>query len=518
MVSRNFSLRRIGSRIAAAFVAVLLVATAVALPATSAHAYNPPYAAVVIDVKTGRTLHAENADATRFPASLTKVMTLYLVFEQLERGAIRLDTPLRVSARAAAEPPSKLGLRPGSTITVENAILALTTRSANDVATAIAENLGGSVDAFTREMTRTARALGMQRTTFRNAHGLPNREQVTTARDMAILAIAVQDRFPQYYHYFSRRNFTFNGTTHRNHNRLLGRVTGVDGIKTGFIRASGFNLMTNAKNNNRHIVAVVMGGRSGAHRDGIVERLVQNHLPRAYAGARQTPVMNVAGTVAFVPNVLPPARPADIGVPPAAFASASATGGPLDLAAMRPAVAPERNAGNTATPGSSGSLRQGAAADATRDQNGSQVLSFADSTGSIPVPPADLGTRHASAQVAQGGEDAETAAPMQVASAAAAAPLPPAAVEREPEPVAVTAWVVQIAAVDSERAAMEMLENARNRVGGPLSSARPFTEPVQTGGTTLHRARFSGFDTQNAARDACRQLERRGFACFASRS
>lgn len=517
MVSRNFSLRRIGSRIAAAFVAVLLVATAVALPATSAHAYNPPYAAVVIDVKTGRTLHAENADATRFPASLTKVMTLYLVFEQLERGAIRLDTPLRVSARAAAEPPSKLGLRPGSTITVENAILALTTRSANDVATAIAENLGGSVDAFTREMTRTARALGMQRTTFRNAHGLPNREQVTTARDMAILAIAVQDRFPQYYHYFSRRNFTFNGTTHRNHNRLLGRVTGVDGIKTGFIRASGFNLMTNAKNNNRHIVAVVMGGRSGAHRDGIVERLVQNHLPRAYAGARQTPVMNVAGTVAFVPNVLPPARPADIGVPPAAFASASATGGPLDLAAMRPAVAPERNAGNTATPGSSGSLRQGAAADATRDQNGSQVLSFADSTGSIPVPPADLGTRHASAQVAQGGEDRAAAdAPIQIASASATAPA--AAPEPAPEPVAVTAWVVQIAAVDSERAAMEMLENARNRVGGPLSSARPFTEPVQTGGTTLHRARFSGFDTQNAARDACRQLERRGFACFASRS
>jgi D-alanyl-D-alanine carboxypeptidase len=514
MVSRYIPLRRIGSRFAAALTAAILVLAAAALQTTPAQAYNPPYAAVVIDVKTGQTLHAENADATRFPASLTKVMTLYLVFEQLERGTIRLDTPLRVSARAANEPPSKLGLRPGSTITVENAILALTTRSANDVATAIAENLGGSVDAFTREMTRTARALGMQRTTFRNAHGLPNREQVTTARDMATLAIAVQDRFPQYYHYFSRRNFTFNGTTHRNHNRLLGRVTGVDGIKTGFIRASGFNLMTNARNNNRHVVAVVMGGRSGAHRDGIVERLVQNHMPRAYAGARQTPVMNVPGAVAFVPNVLPPARPADIGVPPAAFASASATGGPLDLAAMRPAVAPERNAGNTATPGSSASLRQGAAADAARSQDGGQVLSFADATGSIPVPPADLGSRQAGEQIAQGGEG--NAAPVQIASASATAPAP--SEPATPAPVAISAWVVQIAAVDSESAAMQMLENARNRVGGPLSSAKPFTEPVQTGGTTLHRARFSGFDTQNAARDACRQLERRGFACFASRS
>ena len=520
MVLRNIPLRCIASRFAAALVATAMVLAAGLIAPTPAHAYNPPYAAVVIDVKTGRTLHAENADATRFPASLTKVMTLYLVFEQLERGALRLDSPLRVSSRAAAEPPSKLGLRAGSTITVENAILALTTRSANDVATAIAENLGGSVDAFTREMTRTARALGMKRTTFRNAHGLPNREQVTTARDMAILAIAVQDRFPQYYHYFSRRNFAFNGTTHRNHNRLIGRVTGVDGIKTGFIRASGFNLMTNAKTNSRHIVTVVMGGRSGAHRDGIVERLVKNNLPHAFAGARQTPMMNAAGAVAFVPNVLPPARPADIGVPPAAFASASATGGPLDLASMRPAVAPERNAGNTATPASSGTLRQGAAAETAPEQSGGQVLSFAESTGSIPLPPADLGSRHVSREMAQGGEDAETVAPMQVASANAAAPLPPAATpaEPEPEPVAVSPWVVQIAAVDSKRAALEMLENARSRVGDPLSAAEPFTETVQTGGTTLHRARFSGFDSQGAARDACRQLERRGFACFASRS
>jgi hypothetical protein len=241
-------------------------------------------------------------------------MTLYLVFERLEQGRLRLDTPLRVSAKAAAEPPSKLGLRPGSTISVENAILALVTRSANDVAAVIAENLGGSVEAFAREMTSTARGLGMTKTVFRNAHGLPDRAQVTTARDLTLLAIAVQDRFPEHYKYFQRRSFTFSGTTHRNHNRLLGRVEGVDGIKTGFIRASGFNLMTNAKTRDRHIVTIVLGGRSGAHRDGIVERLVQNNLPRAFAGARQTPRMTGSGR-AFA------AAPAAADVDPASRAS-----------------------------------------------------------------------------------------------------------------------------------------------------------------------------------------------------
>lgn len=521
MCMRHSSLLRRGIRASTRLLAALAVTAAGLLATPAAQAYNPPYAAIVVDVKTGRTLHAENADATRFPASLTKVMTLYLVFDRLERGVLRLDSPLTVSRNAAAEPPSKLGLRAGSTITVENAILALTTRSANDVATAVAENLGGSVENFTREMTRTARNLGMNRTVFRNAHGLPNREQVTTARDMSILAIAVQDRFPQYYHYFSRRSFAFNGTTHRNHNRLLGRVSGVDGIKTGFIRASGFNLMTNANTNNRHIVTIVMGGRSGAHRDGIVERLVKNHLPRAYAGARQTP--RLAGTaVAFVPNILPPPRPAGIGVPPAAFASASpsGTGNPLDLAAMRPAVAPERNAGGTTTPGTatprgSGSLRQASNA-VSSGNDGNRIAAFTDATGSVPLPPADIGNRHE----AQGDASGE----IQVASVDARAAIPQQNTPQESTPAArasapaITPWVVQIAAVDSQDAALGMLDTARERVGGPLRNATPFTEPVQTGGTTLHRARFSGFETQSEARDACRQLERRGFACFASRS
>lgn len=503
---------KLGRAFAAAVITVAGLAT-ILTSGTPALAYNPPYAAIVVDVKTGRTLHAENADAIRHPASITKVMTLYLVFERLEQGSLRLDTPLRVSARAAAEPPSKLGLRPGSTITVENAILALVTRSANDVAAVVAENLGGSVEAFAREMTSTARGLGMSRTVFRNPHGLPDRAQVTTARDLTLLAIAVQDRFPEQYKYFQRRSFTFSGTTHRNHNRLLGRVEGVDGIKTGFIRASGFNLMTNAKTRDRHIVTIVLGGRSGAHRDGIVERLVKNNLPRAFAGARQTPRMTGGRAVAFAAapaaasmSILPPIRPADMGRAPVAVASAARVAPtpldptrPLDLNAMRPAVASASGATSTTTPSS---LRSAPPANA-------MAFASTDSTGSIPLPPADIGTSRSLPVVE--GSTAASAAP--VASPAVASPAP----ARVAEPRRST-WVIQIGALDSERAARQVLERAQSRAKPVLRNADPFTEEVNANGTTLFRARFSGFEAANDAEHACRQLKRSGFACFASRS
>jgi D-alanyl-D-alanine carboxypeptidase len=483
-----------------------------------AHAYNPPYAAFVVDVKTGKTLHAENADAIRHPASLTKVMTLYLLFERLEQGSLRLDTPLRVSARAAAEPPSKLGLRAGSTISVENAILALVTRSANDVATAIAENLGGSVEAFAREMTSTARSLGMGKTVFRNAHGLPDRAQVTTARDLSLLAIAVQDRFPEQYKYFQRRSFTFAGNRHNNHNRLLGRVEGVDGIKTGFIRASGFNLMTNAKTNNRHIVTIVMGGRSGAHRDGIVERLVRNNLPRAFAGARQTPVMNARRAVAFaaapaaVPlaavSVLPPVRPAELGRMPVAVANAAPAADPrqpLDLGAMRPAVATAAGA-TTTTPSS------------LRSQPPASAMAYAAATATagVPLPPADVPlppVEIAAARSVPQEEGSTQTGSVQVASAdpVAAIPAPQPHQARSP-------WVIQIGALDSENAARQVLERAQSKAKPVLRNAEPFTETVDSNGATLFRARFSGFEAAKEAENACRQLKRSGFACFALRS
>jgi D-alanyl-D-alanine carboxypeptidase len=503
--------------LAAAIIAVASVA-AIIVSGTPALAYNPPYAAIVVDVKTGKTLHAENADAIRHPASITKVMTLYLVFERLEQGRLRLDSPLTVSARAAAEPPSKLGLRPGSTITVENAILALVTRSANDVAAVIAENLGGSIDAFAREMTNTARGLGMSKTVFRNPHGLPDRAQVTTARDLTLLAIAVQDRFPEYYKFFQRRSFTFAGKAHQNHNRLLGRVEGVDGIKTGFIRASGFNLMTNAKTRDRHIVTIVLGGRSGAHRDGIVERLVKNNLPRAFAGARQTPLMRggrsfaaVAQPVAAVAQPVvalrPPVRPAHLGRAPASVASiAPVTAGsrqPLDLNAMRPAVASAAGALATTTPGS------------LRAQPPSNALAFAGTTtGAIPLPPANVGEASSLPLV-------EGSTPDQSVQVARAAPAAAAPVSLAPVPVAQpprSAWVIQIGALDSENAARSVLERAQSKAKPVLRNADPFTEEVDANGTTLYRARFSGFNAATEAENACRQLKRSGFACFALRS
>ena len=246
--------------------------------------YAPPTAQIVVDAKTGKVLFAENPDAPRHPASITKVMTLYLLFEQLDRGKLSLQSDLKVSAFAQRQAPSKLGVSAGDTISVEDAIKALVTRSANDVAVVIAENIGGTESNFAQLMTRKARALGMSHTVYHNASGLPDPGQITTARDLATLGRAIQSRFPQYYPYFAMRGFSYDGDYIGNHNKLLGRVEGVDGIKTGFTRTSGFNLLTSAKLDGRHIVAVVMGGRTGAQRDNQMVRLVESYLPRASTG------------------------------------------------------------------------------------------------------------------------------------------------------------------------------------------------------------------------------------------
>jgi len=246
--------------------------------------YAPPTAQIVVDAKTGKVLFAENPDAPRHPASITKVMTLYLLFEQLDRGKLSLQSDLKVSAFAQRQAPSKLGVSAGDTISVEDAIKAIVTRSANDVAVVIAENIGGTEINFAQLMTRKARALGMSHTVYHNASGLPDPGQITTARDLATLGRAIQSRFPQYYPYFAMRGFSYDGDYIGNHNKLLGRVEGVDGIKTGFTRTSGFNLLTSAKLDGRHIVAVVMGGRTGAQRDNQMVRLVVSYLPRASTG------------------------------------------------------------------------------------------------------------------------------------------------------------------------------------------------------------------------------------------
>jgi D-alanyl-D-alanine carboxypeptidase len=238
-------------------------------------------AAIVVDAKTGKVLYSSDANGRRYPASLTKMMTLYLTFEALAKGRISKSTPVVFSANAAAEPPTKLGVRKGGSVTVDTAILSMVTKSANDSATALGEMLGGSEANFARMMTSKARQLGMNGTVFRNANGLPDTGQFTTAHDMAVLGIALREHFPQYYGYFSQRSFMYGSRRINGHNRLLGRIDGVDGIKTGYTRASGFNLVSSVKDDGRLLVAVVMGGKTGRARDNQMASLIHTYLPKA---------------------------------------------------------------------------------------------------------------------------------------------------------------------------------------------------------------------------------------------
>lgn len=260
--------------------AVIFLLFCVQLLTLAAAQANPRYAAIVVDVESGDVLHSANADATRYPASLTKMMTLYLLFEALEGRSISLDQQLSVSTYAASKPASKLYVKAGSTIPVESAIQALIVKSANDVAVVVAEALGGSERHFADMMTAKARELGMPDTTFRNPHGLPDANQTTTARDMATLSIRLMQDFPQYYHYFSRSQFPWQGKTVTGHNRLLDNYPGADGLKTGFIRASGFNVATSAVRNNRRVVSVVMGGFTAASRDTHMADLLDRGFAR----------------------------------------------------------------------------------------------------------------------------------------------------------------------------------------------------------------------------------------------
>src|SRR5712675_575864 len=263
---------------------------------TSRDNYSPPYSAIVVDANSGKTLHEASADGLRHPASLTKIMTLYLLFERLESGKMKLNSSMPVSERASVQAPTKLGLRPGQNLEVEDAIRGLVTKSANDAAVVVAEAIAGTEDDFAALMTSKARALGMNRTTYRNASGLPNDEQVTTARDQALLGRAIQERFPRYYQYFATPSFTYHGQTMRNHNQLLGHVEGMDGIKTGYTQASGFNLVASVRRDSRHIVSVVMGGTSASARDARMRSLIEEYI--LAAAPQKTMIAAVAGAKA----------------------------------------------------------------------------------------------------------------------------------------------------------------------------------------------------------------------------
>jgi D-alanyl-D-alanine carboxypeptidase len=331
--------------------------------------YHPPFSAIVVDDNSGHTLYEMNADEPRHPASLTKIMTLYMLFEQLEAGKFKLDTQLPISGHAAGQAPVKLGLKAGQTIAVEDALRAMVTKSANDAACVVAEAIGGGDEAEgARLMTAKARALGMASTTYVNGSGLPAEEQITTARDQALLGLIIHNRFPNYYRYFSTLNFNWHGRDMHNHNGLLGNVPGVDGIKTGYTEASGYNLVASVQRDNRHIVSVVLGGTSNGARDTLMRKLIEEHVAHASAlrtapaltevanGVPANPILTVNGTPAPAVAAAP--------VPPAPIPAAPVVAAaPPPAATPAPAVAPGANiqTANPILPPASATLRDGLA-------------------------------------------------------------------------------------------------------------------------------------------------------------
>ena len=305
--------------------------------------YSPAFSSIIVDGNSGATLAATNPDAIRHPASLTKIMTLYLLFERMDAGRLKLDTEMSVSEHASDQAPTKLGLHPGQSIRVEDAIKGLVTRSANDAAVVIAEAIAGDEDSFAKLMTRKARSLGMSRTTYRNASGLPDDDQVTTARDQATLGRAIQDRFPRHYRFFSTLTFNYHGQSIRNHNHLLGSVEGVDGIKTGYTRASGFNLVTSMRRGNRHLVGVVLGGRSGSSRDATMRSLLAENLEKAATKRTVATIneRNTADTSADVAEAGGDSSPPPMAQPQAPVQVASADGaGTSAVRSLSPASQP----------------------------------------------------------------------------------------------------------------------------------------------------------------------------------
>ena len=465
--------------------------------------YSPPSASILVDGNSGAVLEESNADGMRHPASLTKVMTLYLLFERLDAGKLKLDTQLSVSEHAAEQDPTKLGLKPGQTISVEDAIKGIVTRSANDAAVVVAENLGGSEEAFAQIMTQKARALGMSRTTYVNASGLPADEQVTTARDQALLGRAIQDRFPRYYRFFSTTSFVFHGVTIHGHNHLLGSVNGVDGIKTGYIRASGFNLITSVHRDGRYIVGVVLGGRSAFERDAHMRALIEGNI-------------RLASTQHNAPVIAERATPKGEGQQVASAAQA--------LPRVEPTTTPAT--GRTSV-GSNDPIKPLLVKTVTYHTVTVRTASMVPMPVLVPVsPPAQAQPEPQTARAFVASAEPLTASPINSTARVAepvlrADPIKVASVkpvDPEPEtaPHARGGWIIQIGAFDSENEARQHLNDAKQKVHGALASAEPFTERVRKNDSTLYRARFAGFN-KDTAEAACKQLKHSDFVCMTAK-
>jgi D-alanyl-D-alanine carboxypeptidase len=495
--------------------------------ASISSSYNPPYAAIVVDANTGAVLHAAAPDAPRHPASLTKIMTLYLLFERMESGKISLDTPMAVSEEASIQAPTKLGLRPGDTLKVEDAIKGLVTKSANDAAVVIAEAVGGSVDEFARMMTRKAHALGMRNTIYRNPNGLPNDEQVTTARDQALLGIAIQERFPKQYRYFSLASFVYHGSAMRNHNHLLGKVEGLDGIKTGYTRDSGFNLVTSVRRGPRRIVAVVLGGRSAGSRDARMRELIETHI--AEASTKPVALVADAGkpnakTLLASAESMPAPTPSRSGEATAAIAPGS--NAPLTPVKVKTVtvkmVAPKMAAATATTAAPKPEpVHTAALSPSAQEEALAESLAAAAPIESAPVPEAPPAPQPVILPGVLGKLPAMMAAAREAAVPSAKADTAPPAKAEEHiatapprHAVARGGWAIQVGAYEDEREAKQHLSTAKSKMAQVLHKAEAYIERTVKGAKTYYRARFAGFD-RDQAESACKRLKREDVACMA---
>ena len=487
----------------------------------AAERYQPSPASIVVDANTGAVLQASNADSPRYPASLTKIMTLYMLFERLEAGTIKLNSEMPVSAYAAAQAPSKLGLKPGETIRVETAIRAIVTKSANDVAVIVAEALGGDENNFARLMTAKARALGMKSTTYRNASGLPEAQQITTARDQAILGRAVQDRFPTYYRYFATRTFAFRGKSVRNHNKLLGGVEGVDGIKTGYIRDSGFNIVTSVRRGNRHIVAVVFGGRTGSARDARARSLISNNINIAAVKRTAPPLVEGWQTAAAPAKDTKNTKDAKEKKNNNKDKEQTTAAVPQAAAAVAPVAPP---ASTAPEPGSTDPIKPNAVKTVTVHPGAVHTASLSplpsNSRKLMPAPATATAATVINIATIKNETPPPGAKPgvlgvltARVASAGASVPVP-ATVSSEPAAKPRNGgWMIQVGAFPDEKEAKQRLAAAQSKAQDQLGRADPFTERVTKGDRALFRARFAGLD-KDQAETACKNLKRSEIPCM----
>lgn len=532
--------------------------------------YSPAFSTIIVDANSGATLQANNPDAQRFPASLTKIMTLYMLFERLESGKMKLDTEMEVSAYASRQAPTKLGLRPGQTLSVEDAIKGLVTRSANDASVVIAEAIAGDADDFATMMTRKARALGMSRTTYRNPNGLPDPEQVTTARDQAILGRAIQDRFPRYYRYFATNTFHYRGKAIANHNKLLGRVEGVDGIKTGYTRASGFNLVTSIKRGNRYLVGVVLGGRSGGSRDAIMRNLLAEHMDRGETRRTVAAITENSSVAQNEAAPVPQQRPVfdklaakpdakSVDMKPTEVSAdeldsegvltARRTAAPIRIAAAEPAAPVASTEARRPAPLTNGVISSQSLAPipgstepltpvrvkTLQVKAGAPNMKVA-SAGPTPILPQPVVTSAIDAPKASAVGKTDLAPnhgrglgvlgtlPAHSSTMAYADPAPRPAAPQTSAPkradiakptIRSGSWIIQVGALESEADARARLDAARDSARTALTKAEPFTETVAKGDKQLYRARFAGFVDRDRAEAACKTLKRSDISCIA---